>query len=162
MNLEKKSATVIFLMTFLAFISGPLLLPKWPLFYLAPSLILLYYQRSRLTCLCAAAGLGLLVDLFSAHSHLGLHAINYCVVTAVLYEQRRHFFADSLSTLPLMTLFFAILSTLLQGGLLYLFEEQSLFSWSWVATDLLLMPALDALYAFALLFSFSAIPAKKF
>lgn len=89
---------------------------------------------------------------------MGLYAVSFCLTTAVLYGQRRNFFADSLSTLPLMTYFFSSLSTLVQLLLLYSFGQGVMISWDWFLTDLIYMPALDALYAF----SFFILPAVIF
>ena len=67
-----------------------------------------------------------------------------------IYQQKRHFFADSLSTLPVMTFLFSSLSSFFLGILLYNIELINIFSWRWIATDLLLMPLVDAAYAFCL------------
>jgi hypothetical protein len=47
-----------------------------------------------------------------------------------------------------MTFFFAILSTFVQIGLMYAFEQEVVLSWHWALTDLFYMPAADALYGF--------------
>lgn len=79
---------------------------------------------------------------------MGLHSINYILVASALYNQKKNFFADSLSTLPLMVFCFSVLSSLLQVPLLYIFEHKISISKSWITTDLILMPALDAVYGF--------------
>lgn len=148
MNLHTKRWGLILAWTLAALLCFPVLLPHWRLMFFGPFLVILYYQKSFLTCLWTAAACGLLLDLLSSHSHLGLWASNYCLVTALLYPQQRHFFADRISTLPLMTFFFSFLSTFIQGGFFYVFEHEEIFSLSWVVTDLIVMPASDALYAF--------------
>lgn len=148
MNLEHKRLSLVLGWTLLVVLCFPVLFPAWPLMAFAPCLVIIFYQTSILTSLWAAALCGLLLDLLSSHSHLGLYAANYCLTTALLYGQQRHFFADSISTLPLMTFFFAILSTIIQAAIFYAFEKENVFSWAWVMTDLIFLPALDVVYAF--------------
>lgn len=88
------------------------------------------------------------MDLLSEYEHFGIYALDYCLTIALLFPQRRNFFADSLSTLPAMTFLFASFSTFMMGILLYNIEMVDLFSWSWTLTDLILMPLMDAAYAF--------------
>lgn len=147
-TLEDKKISIAFGITLIATLCSPVVFSGWRLMFFAPFLIILYYKKSFLTCLWSSCFCGLLLDVLSAHTHLGLYAMNYTVTTGLLYNQRRHFFADSISTLPLMTLFFSLLSTMIQWGLMYAFEQRVFFSWQWVLTDLIYMPVLDALYAF--------------
>jgi rod shape-determining protein MreD len=91
---------------------------------------------------------GLILDLLSSHTRLGIHALNFCITLLVIYPQKRNFFADSLTTLPIMTFLFASLSTLIMVFLVYGLEMNDVLSWHWVITDLLIMPAADAAYAF--------------
>lgn len=148
MNLEHKRLSFVFAWTLLMILASPILFPSLHVMAFAPCLVILFYQKPLLTCLWIASICGLLVDLLSSHTHLGLYALNYCLVTAVLYGQQRHFFADRPSTLPLMTLFFSTLSTLFQGVFLYIFEKENIFSWPWIAADLIVLPVLDSIYAF--------------
>ncbi len=91
---------------------------------------------------------GVIVDLLASYTRFGLYSLNYCATIALLYPQRRNFFADSISTLPLMTFFFALISTLIMAIILYSIEMRNVFSWAWALTDLLIMPAADGGYAF--------------
>lgn len=147
MNLEQKPISFVVLITFIATVFLPFLFPSWKLNTFAPLLVIMYYQKSFLSCLWASLLCGTLIDLFSAHAQFGLHAVNYTFTTLLLYNQRRNFFADSLSTLPLMTFFFVSLSTLFQWILVYTFERENVFSWYWMATDLLYMPLIDSSFA---------------
>lgn len=88
------------------------------------------------------------MDLLSSQQHLGLYALNYCLTLWMIYPQKRNFFEDRLSTLPVMTYLFSFLSTLIHLLLLDSFEKSLSLSWIWVGTDLLLMPLADAFYAF--------------
>lgn len=126
----------------------PALIPNIHLLFFAPALIILYYKKPLVFCLWVSLFCGLLLDLLAGQHRLGLHAINYCLVTGLLYQQKRNFFEDSLTTLPIMTFFFAVLSTTIQVVLLYIFETGIAVSWEWVGIDLLIMPLFDAFYAF--------------
>jgi len=148
MNLENKNLTIIFLATILAALSLPVVLPGWRLMVFAPFLVVIFYKKSFLVCLWWSLACGLFVDLLTSNDQFGLHAVNYCLTSAILFTQRRNFFADSLTTLPLMTFFFACLSTIVQCLLIYTFERDNIFSWEFFLTDMVYMPACDALYAF--------------
>jgi rod shape-determining protein MreD len=155
MNLERKSIGFVFIASLFFVLCFPALFPSWRLMFFAPFLIILFYQKPFLTCLWISLLCGLLLDLLSSHVRIGMYAIDYCLTTWILYQQRRNFFADSLSTLPLMTFFFSVLATILQLGLIYVFQQKVIVSWQWVFTDLIYMPVFDALFAF----SFFVLPA---
>lgn len=124
------------------------LAPGWHLNFLIPALILTYYRQKLLWSLWASVAVGLILDLLAAEIQFGLHTINYCITTWILYRQKRNFFEDSLSTIPVMTFLFAVISTAIQLVLLQAFGNGIPLSWRWVACDMIVMPACDALYAF--------------
>jgi rod shape-determining protein MreD len=147
-NLQYKRLSFVLTWTLFIVLCIPVLFPGWRLMAFAPCLVIIYYQKSYLASLWLSTACGLFLDVLSSHSNLGLYAVSFCLTTAVLYGQQKHFFADSLSTLPLMTFLFSFISTIIQAIMLYVFEAENIFSWAWAATDLLIMPLLDALYAF--------------
>lgn len=93
---------------------------------------------------------GLWLDLFSSETRLGFFAFTYTLTTLLLYRLRWNFFADHLSTLPIMSGLFSCTSTLIEVITLSLAEKELLLSWPWVFTDLLILPALDGIYGFAI------------
>ena len=105
------------------------------------------FKTRRLTALWISLLCGSILDLLAANTRFGLYAFNTCLTTWILYRQKRNFFEDSLSTIPLMTLFFSITSTLLQVVLLYTLDRGIAISWMWAVTDLLVLPLADAAYA---------------
>lgn len=147
-SLDKKNLKLIFLICLLLTLFSPTLVPQLRLTFFAPFLIMACYQKTLLSSLWLAVMCGLILDLLVAHSHFGLCALDFCLTIALIYPQRRNFFADSLGTLPAMTFFFASISALIMGVLLYNVEMENVFSWPWVLTDLVLMPMGDAGYAF--------------
>lgn len=130
------------------------------IFYFAPFLILASYNKSKIACLWLAIICGLIVDLLSAQHRLGIYALNYCLTIMILYSQKQHFFEESLSTFPIMTYFFVVISTLTQVGILYIFGKGFSLSWEWIKDNLFFLPLLDSFYA-ALAFTFPYLSFPK-
>jgi len=118
--------------------------PNLRLFYFAPFVVTLLYQKPLTGALWPALGCGLILDLLASGERFGINATLYALSAAALFPLRRHFFADSLSTLPLMTFFFSLLVT---TGHLLLTKKLPL-TFNWFLSDMLLMPLADAAYAF--------------
>lgn len=139
---------IAFGLAFGPFFFLPLLLPTLRLTYFAPYIIIACYKLSLNRALWQALLCGLMIDLFSSSAVFGYHALSYCLATAALHSQTRNFFEDKSSTLPLMTFFFGILSSIFSMLTLKLSGIPLKLSWYWAFTDLALMPMLDAAYAF--------------
>ena len=122
--------------------------PSFRLTFFAPFLIIIFYQTSFLSSLYFALLAGLIIDIFSSPLRFGVYALNYTITTAFLYGQTKNYFADSLMTLPIMTFLFAVVSTILQICLLIVFSKVPNISIAWFFSDLLVMPAVDAVFAF--------------
>lgn len=148
MNLDKKNTSLVFFTALLPTLIIPIFFPSIRVNYFIPFLVILFYKKPFIACLWASLGCGLILDLLSPHSKIGVNAINFTITTGLLYRQRRHFFADSISTLPIMTLFFSIFSTILQIFLVNLFEKHIAITKGWIVKDLLLMPTVDSIFAF--------------
>lgn len=129
-------------------------MPNLRLTFFAPFLILMIYRKSIVPSLWIAFLCGLFLDLLATGMRLGLFALNYTLTILLLFQFKRYFFADRLSTLPLMTYFFAMTSTTLQALLQAIFERGNLLSWHWIITDLIALPLCDALFCFC----FFALP----
>jgi hypothetical protein len=102
-----------------------------------------------------AALCGLCIDLLSSQMPLGFFSLNYVLTVEFLYPYKKHYFQENLTTLPILTWAFAIISTLLQVVLFYCFGHAITLNWHWFKNDLVQMPLWDALYAF-LCFAFPA------
>lgn len=150
LNLDHKRLDIAFALCLLLALGLPSLFPTIRLTFFAPFLIISCYKASLKKCLWLGLVCGFIVDLLSSYTRFGLYSLDYCAALIILYPQRRNFFADSLSTLPIMTFLFALLSTLFMALLLYSIEAINVFSWGWLFTDLLVMPGVDAIYAFCL------------
>ncbi len=124
-------------------ILGTVLFPSLRLIAFAPFLGLAFMRTSLISSLWLAFLSGLIIDLLSAELRFGTYALNSSLTPLILYNQKRHFFEDKPLSLSLFTLFFSLISTLLQ---LLLFKEVT-FTWKLALTDLFVMPLCDALYA---------------
>lgn len=127
---------------------GSALMPQVHLFAFAPFLALLYNRSSLMASLWIASICGLIVDLLSSEFRLGIHALNYCLATLLLYKQKRHFFEDKPLAVSLFTLLISAISTVLQLVLISIFDRSLPLSAKLLITDLILLPAIDAVYAF--------------
>lgn len=148
LTLDQKRLDIAFIFCLLLTLITPSLFPFLRLSFFAPALVITCYKRALPACLWSAFFCGLILDLLSSQPRLGIHALNFCLTLLVLYPQKRNFFADSISTLPIMTFLFASISSLTMALLLYSIEMANVLSWHWILTDMLFMPALDAAYAF--------------
>ncbi|MBS0604083.1 MAG: mreD [Verrucomicrobia bacterium] len=127
---------------------GTAIIPHIKLLAFAPFLALLYNRKSFQTSLWIGSLCGLGLDLLSSEFRLGLHALNYCLTTLLLYKQKRHFFEDKPLALSLFTLLISVVSTVLQLVLISVFDRTLPLSGKLLITDLAIMPVVDALYAF--------------
>lgn len=150
MNIQRKTLLFPFLLTLFLVLAAPLLLPNFRIAFFIPFLIIVIYQKSLISTLWISCFCGLVLDLISSETHFGLYACSYTLTTGMLYKQRDHFFADSISTLSLMTFFFSVLSTLILCVMMSLFRQESILSIQWVLVDLLFLPLMDSFYAFAI------------
>lgn len=145
------SYRILFLFLYFLFFALllPPLLPMLHLLFFAPFLAYLFYQQEQIPCLWFSLLCGLCIDLLSSQTRLGTYALNYCLTTLILYRYKKHFFEDSLSTIPLMTGFFTFTSILIQIVLLYGLRLgfHVHLTWSWFKEDLLGTMIVNMLYA---------------
>jgi len=79
--------------------------------FFVPFLILLLYQKSLPKCLWAAFLCGILQECIFTDGNVKIAAI-FVAATAILFYVKRFFFADSKSTLPIMTFLFSLIYSL--------------------------------------------------
>lgn len=135
------------LLGFFGFLILEPLFPGCHFFTFSPLVVFYLVHTSLLTTLWASLGLGLLVDLVSS-SHMGVNALNFFLTSFLLYRQRKHFIKDNPYNLSLFTMLYSIVWTLLYAVFIFLFDRRILFHGKWLAADLIIMPALDGLYAY--------------
>ncbi|HSX12731.1 MAG TPA: rod shape-determining protein MreD [Rhabdochlamydiaceae bacterium] len=137
-----------FLLACFALCFSHLFLPTVHLFAFAPFFALLFLRKSFLFSIWTAVLCGLLMDLLNSKFHFGFCALNSCLTCLLVYSQKRNFFEDRLFSLACYTALISVVSSFIELGFLTLFEKQFPLKWPLVITDLMLMPAFDALYGF--------------
>lgn len=147
-GLSRYRLWIAFLLSLSPLLFLPIFLPTLRLNFFAPYIVICCYQCSFFKTLWQAVLCGFVIDILSSHPLFGLSALNNCLAVSLIYFQNRNFFEDRPSTLPLMTFFFSLLSSGTYAILLGLTGQNFSYSWHWVLTDLLLMPLLDAAFAF--------------
>lgn len=148
MHLTRCPIVALLPLAIIAMLLLPGLVPSLKLFFLVPIIIIAYYQFSYVGCLWISMGSGILVDILSVNSFFGVNAFVYCTATMLLYPWRRYFFADRASTLPLMTILFSVISTVIFIASASLFQSKRIISWPLIGSDLIIMPICDGLYAY--------------
>lgn len=123
-----------------------LLFPSFGLLAFAPWLAILQLRSSLPKALWLSAFAGALLDLL-CEDPMGIHALNYTLVTFILYPQRRHLSWENPFHVSLLTGFISALSTLFGLVLLFLFDRRAPFDGKWIWIDLIGMPIADAIYA---------------
>jgi hypothetical protein len=144
----KRERVAALLLTLLPTLFGQALFPSARITFLAPLLAWLYYRLPMQGALWASFGAGLLLDLLSSDYRLGIFALTYTSTTLLLYTQKRHFYAQRWSTLPILTWLFSLVATLIQVTLLAIVDEGLRITWRWAISDLMVYPLLDGLWAF--------------
>lgn len=127
---------------------GGALFPLLRLYFAAPLVVWLYYRLNQMGALWVSLAVGALLDLLSSGHGFGTYALVYCVTTLFVYRAKPRFYQWGWTTLPILTWLFSIVATLLQAVLFTLAGSGGLLTPMWAATDLLLFPLADAVWAF--------------
>lgn len=135
-------------------LSFQIMLPNLRLVYFAPAFIYLLYSRKEANSLIFCLLIGVISDLFSAYTPFGLYVLVYLLAYHTLRVIKHFFFFEELISLPILSYIFSMITTLYLGIFIQSSSKLSLFSLSWIFSDLFLYPLIDALYAFL----FHAIP----
>lgn len=137
----------LFLYTLTLMITLSALFPYLHILYFAPFIVFTIYRRPKIASIWIGLVCGLAIDLFSAQTRFGVYALNYTLTTWTLYKIQHYFFEDSLTTIPIMTLFFVWFSAIYQVFFLYAFDSISLFSWIWLKVEFIKYPLYSVLYS---------------
>lgn len=148
MFLDKKSLPLAFALALFFTLVIPILVPGLTFYFFAPVVVIAMYQKSRLGACWVAFGCGVILDILYAQDRFGPFIASFMVATIVIYSQKRHFFADTLITLPVMTYLFSLAVTAFQLLLIAGMERSVNISFKWIVTDLIFMPMLDGIFAF--------------
>lgn len=104
------------------------------LFAFAPLITKTYFAKNLLSSLYTALFFGLIVDLFVTETPFGLTAINYTLTTLLIHRLKWFINPYKIYSVPLFTLIFSFISLILTFR---------------ITQDLLFLPLINALYAFA-------------
>lgn len=126
----------------------PVFFPGIPFFYFAPFLVIVFYKKEFQAALKIAFFCGLFLDLLYSNLRLGLYAANFFFTVWVLYDKKKHFFEESLTTIPLMTFLFSLVSFFFQIFLLKIFDRTNSYLSFALFQDIFFMALLDAIYGF--------------
>lgn len=137
-------AFLIALITKLAFLPTP----AAKLATFTPCIVIAFYRCPKITCLWIAFGLGFSLDLLATTTRFGLYATSATLTALILHRAKTQFFEDSVSTLPILTGLFSATQTLLLLALNSTLSAPVPTSLLMLFTDVIAMPALDALFAY--------------
>lgn len=149
---------LFFLFSCFTTLTSPLFSIPLPLFAFSPYLILTLYYRPFRISLRHAFLCGLILDLLSSSLPLGFFAFILMLCLTLFYRFKSLFFIDKILTLPILTFLFSIVMTLTHRLALNIFCTKSPLTLKWIGSDLVLLPLVDALFAFV----FFALPHKFF
>jgi rod shape-determining protein MreD len=125
----------------------PILTPHLRILYFAPVLALSIQRKNLTACLGLSIICGLTTDIFASQTRLGIYALNYCLTTWCLYQQKNLLFEENFFTISLRTFLFSLISRIIHIGLLYLLGQGLWPSIEWMIEDILLAPLQDSIYA---------------
>ncbi len=114
----------------------------------APFFVILILRKPLLTALSISVFCGTLMDLLSSDTPFGIYALNYCLTTLLLYRQKRNFLEDKPLSFSLFTLIYSLTSALILGMLIKFYGLSYKLPLGPLSNTLLLLPLLDAFYAF--------------
>ena len=117
------------------------------MFSFAPALVATYGKVSFISSLWTAVLFGTALDLFSSSYPFGFYSLNYTLITCLLYRYRCYFVEKPIG-FCFLTYLFSSFSTVLAKIFLLFLETKLPVTFASLATDFLIMPALDAFYAF--------------
>ena len=138
---------ICFTLALLFMLFGTVFFPQIRIWPFTPFLVFVFHRVRFYKALWISFFCGLLLDLFSSQFRFGLFAFSHVATTFLFYKQKKHFFEDKALSLSLFTAFLsAFLSLFL--FLLCIRNEQITASFSTFFSSFIVMPCLDALYAF--------------
>ena len=119
------------------------------------------YRGSLLSCLAAAMGCGLVMDLLSSYVRLGVHPAAYVLAMGLLWGICRLIFFETARSAPFLAMLFSSISTFLLMGIGMCMGEGWTFEQAGWLKDVLFYSGLDALYTGLCLYGLSRIIGKR-
>lgn len=149
-NLRRKSILFAFALAALLLVLLPVFGIVLHLHFFVPALVISVYQRQLSYCLWLGILAGILTGLFAGPEGIGIYSLAYvCSVLCIAYY-RQFFFADSISTLPVLTAISSCVATIVIALTIVLLNKGLSLSIKLLFYDAVLMSLGDGLYAFIL------------
>lgn len=127
---------------------GSVFFPLIRLCPFCPFFAIAYHRLTLVKSLWLSLGCGLILDLLSSQMHFGTYSLAYFLTTTILYQQKRHFFEEKPSALCLFSAVISSVSSLVLLLIAYGFDKQITISLALFISEVVIMPVLDAAYAF--------------
>lgn len=150
---KKAQLTFGFLVSCFALITFPQWFPYVSFFAMTPFLILAILSLSFVGALWAAFFSGLIYDIYAPGPLLGIPSLVFVLTVVLLYQYKKLFSQEKPHILALFAMLFSLVSTLLFFAFRGVFGFPIRIELLTILSDLLIMPFLDGLYAFCLIFA---------
>lgn len=147
MKITSRQLIILFLLAYCLTLLFPALFPFIALRPLIPIFLLTLYSCPQLRSMQLAAIYGLMIDLSIPETPFGSFCLIYTLTMGIIYGQKRTFFEDHPTTIPILSLEISILLSLMEFALMAIIGKPLAISWGWVLLDLLVYSGLDALFS---------------
>jgi rod shape-determining protein MreD len=148
MKITGKQLFYLSLLAYVLTLFNTALFPFFAIRPFLPLLLLILYTFPQLRSMQIAAFYGLSLDLVCFETPFGTYCVIFTIVMGLLYGQKRTFFEDHPTTIPILSFEFSILLSVVEFGMFTLVGKGFSLSWSWAILDLGVYGLLDALFAF--------------
>lgn len=148
MSLDRYKLWPVFFICFFFFMTLPIFLPKFRIDVFVSLFVIACYKLSLFECLSLVILVGFLYDLFAPQAHLGATSFIFALSLLLIYQQKKRFFKDNLSTFPIMSFYFSLTSSFFR----IFFYERELFrqiDLNWIFSDFMPMCFADSVFGFA-------------
>lgn len=149
---QMKSLVIPFGIAFFVLVMMPTIFPWVRFICFAPFLTLCFARLDFPVAIWIAAGCGLICDLSSFSTLLGLTSLNYILSTLVIYRYRKHFLEEKIHVFTLYSILFSFVSTLIHFALFTPFASHIHLHPYTILSDLLVLPLFDGALGLLTLF----------
>ncbi|PCI92334.1 hypothetical protein COB11_07640 [Candidatus Aerophobetes bacterium] len=146
--MKKNKALIFFLVASFFALFSHALFPSLSILAYSPYLAFVFITKPLLKALWHSFFCGLIMDCAQSYLPFGFCSIAYCIITVILYKQKWTIFEDNSFSLSIFAASFSLLFSCMQVSVMYFIKIPLKLSFSYFVKELLLMPFVDAIYAF--------------
>ncbi|MCH9630794.1 MAG: hypothetical protein S4CHLAM37_08000 [Chlamydiia bacterium] len=146
--MKKHKALIFFCVASFFALFSRAFLPNLPILAYSPYLAFVFISKPLLKALWHSFFCGLIIDCTQSYLPFGFCSIAYCIITVILYKQKWTIFEDNSFSLSIFAGSFSFLFSSMQITVMYFRKIPLALSSSYFVKELLLMPFVDAIYAF--------------